>query len=131
MTIGFAWRGISLGVFLLAVAAIVHWDAPWQWVFVVMAGMSLVNAVVKGRRRFAPHPLLWGAGLAYAYLSPPPPDPRHFGGWTMFVALCGASLVLSFLISLVPSRPRRPAPPPRPGAGIVIDVPAERSGDDH
>ncbi len=131
MTIGFVWRGISLGVLLLSLAALLRFDAPWQWVFVVMAGMSLVNAIVKGRWRFAPHPLLWGGGLAYAYLSPPAPDPRHFGGWTMLLALCGASLVLSFLISLVPARKPRPAPPPRPGAGIVIDVPAERSGDDH
>jgi len=127
MTFQRFWQGVSLGLFFLSLAAIVHFGGDWQWIFVVMAGMSLVNAVGKGRWRWAPQPLLWGAGLAYAYASPPAGQPGHVGGWTMFFALCGASIVLSFLTSLVPRRPPREAPPPRPGAGIVIDVPR---GDD-
>ena len=126
------WRGLSLGLFLIAIAAISYHDADWQWIFVVMFGMSFVNALAKKRWRWAPQPLLWAAGLWYAYSSPPEGQPGHVGGWTMFFALCGASLVLSFLTNLIPRRApkERPAPPPRPGAGIVIDVSAERSGDD-
>jgi len=98
----------------------------------VMAGMSFVTSLVKRRWRMALHPLLWAAGLAYACSSPPAGEPGHVGGWTMFFALCGGSIVLSFLINLVPkSAPKEaPAPPPRPGAGVVIDVSPERSGDD-
>ncbi len=126
------WRGMSLGFFLIAIAAILHRGAAWQWVFVVMAGMSFVNSLAKKRWRWAPQPLMWTAGLAYAYASPPEGERGHVGGWTMFFALCGASLVLSFLIHLVPKRApeESPAPPPRPGAGVVIDVSPERSGDD-
>jgi len=124
------WRGLSLGLFLIAIAAIVHSGADWQWIFVVMFGMSFVNAVAKGRWRWVPQPLLWGTGLWYAYSSPPEGEPGHIGGWTMFIALCGASLVLSFLTNLIPKRVPREESAPRPGAGIVIDVSADRAGDD-
>jgi hypothetical protein len=124
---------MSLGLFLIAIAAIIHSDwLTWHWIFVVMFGMSFVNALAKKRWRWVPQPLMWCLGLSYAYSSPPEGQPGHVGGWTMFFALCGASLVLSFLTNLIPKRApkERPAPPPRPGAGIVIDVSAERSGDD-
>lgn len=116
MTFTLAWRGISLGLFLLALAAILHFGAPWQWIFVVMAGMSLLNAVGKGRWRWAPHPLLWGAGLSWSYAT------ERVGGWTMALALLGASLIVAFLVSLAPRRPPAPPPPHRPGAGVVLDV---------
>ena len=51
-TFAVAWRGVSRGIFLLALAAILHFAAPWQWIFVVMAGMSLLNAVGEGRWRW-------------------------------------------------------------------------------
>jgi hypothetical protein len=117
-----AWRGISLGLFLVALAALIHFGADWRWIFVVMAGMSLLNAVGKGRWRWAPHPLLWGAGLTYSYAT------ERVGGWTMALALVGASLIVAFLVSLVPRRPPAPLPPPRPGAGVVLDVDAEKKG---
>jgi hypothetical protein len=80
--------------------------------------MSFVNALLKGSWRFAPHPLMWCAGLSWAILSP------DIGGWTMILLLCGASVILGFLVGLVPRRPRAPEtpPPPRPGDGVVIDV---------
>jgi hypothetical protein len=119
------WRGMSLGIFLIAIAGIVHsTKLTWHWMFVVMAGMAFVSALLRRRWRWAPHPLLWTCGLGYAYTSPPEGERGHVGGWTMFFALCGASLILSFLINLIPARPSRrdPPPPPRPGDGIVIDV---------
>jgi len=124
------WRGLSLGIFLIAIAAILQTGAAWQWIFVVMFGMSFVNALLKKRWRWAPQPVLWAAGLAFAYSSPPEGQAGHVGGWTMFFALCGASIFLSFLTSLVPKRPPREAPPPRPGAGVVIDVEVNGPGGD-
>ena len=114
------WGGVSLGVLFLALAAMVHYGRPWQWIFVVFAGMSLLNALAKGRWRWLPHPLLWGAGLSWSY-AVPPGDPRHVGGWTMFLALCGASVIVAFLVGLVPRR-RRTEGPRRPGEGVVVDI---------
>ena len=111
----FIWGGISLGVFFIALGVLVATDAPLHWLFVVMAGMSFVNAVVKRRWRFAPHPLIWSAGLGWAYAT-------GFSGWAMFWYLCGASVILGFLIGLVPRSAPPPPPPPRPGSGVVIDV---------
>ena len=45
-----------------------------------------------------------------------------FSGWAMFWYLCGASVILGFLIGLVPRSAPPPPPPPRPGSGVVIDV---------
>jgi hypothetical protein len=104
------WRNVSIGVLFLAVGVIVYRDAPWQWIFVVFAGLSLVNAVVKGRWRWTPHPLLWGLGLGWAYAT-------GMNAWAMFWWLLGGSVFLGFLVSLIPSRP-----PPRPGEGVVIDA---------
>ena len=126
------WRGLSLGLLLIAVAAILHDDhLTWHWMFVVLAAMSFVNALLKKRWRWAVQPLMWCLGLGFAYSTPAEGQPGHIGGWTMFFALCGASLVLSFLIGLIPQRPetRAAAPPPRPGSGIVIDVTPGRPGD--
>jgi hypothetical protein len=39
----------------------------------------------------------------------------------MFLALCGASVIVAFLVGLVPRRPRHDRPRP-PGEGIVVDV---------
>ena len=117
MTARMVWGGISVGVFFIALGALVAAGAPLRWLLVVLAGMSFVNAVVKRRWRFAPHPLLWGAGLGWAYAT---------GGnaWAMLWYLCGASVILGFLIGLVPRRVPPPPPPPvqRPGDGVVIDV---------
>jgi hypothetical protein len=113
------WSGISLGVFFIALGVLVSTGEPWQWIFVVCAGMSLVNAVVKGRWRFAPHPLMWGLGLGWAYAT-------GESAWGAFWVLCGASVIVAFLISLIPRRPPPPPPPARPGAGVVIDVEARR-----
>ncbi len=114
------WRNVSLGVFCIAVGALVYLDAPWQWIFVVFAGLSLVNALVKGRWRWAPHPLAWGLGLGWAYAT-------GTSAWAMFWWLCGGSVFLAWLVSLVPRRPPPgPAgPPSRPGDGVVIDVEAK------
>jgi hypothetical protein len=116
VTFAFAWKGVSLGIFLVALAAILHFKKDWEWIFVVMAGLSLLNAIGKGRWRWVPHPILWGAGLAYAYHT------GKVGGWTMALALLGASLVVSFLVSLIPKPPPPPPPAARPGEGVVIDV---------
>jgi len=112
------WTRISVGVFLLGLAAIFQLGGRWWWMFVLIAGMSAVKAAVTGRWRWFPHPFLWAAGLSYAFASP------EVGGGTMFVALAGASLLLGFFISLVPRRERRPppSPPPPPGAGVVLDA---------
>jgi hypothetical protein len=117
VTARFVWGGISLGVFFIALGVIIArgWGENFQWLFVVMAGMSLVNAIVKGRWRFAPHPLLWAAGLGWAYAT-------GYNGWAMFWYLCGASVILGFLIGLIPRSPPPPPPAARPGAGVVIDV---------
>ena len=117
MTPATVWRNLSLGVFCLAVGALVYLDLPWKWIFVVVAGMSLVRALVSARWRWAPHPLLWGLGLGWAYAG-------GFSGWVMFWWLCGGSVILAFLISLVPRRPppARAGPPPRPGDGVVLDA---------
>ena len=117
MTAALFWNGVSLGVFCVALGVVVATGAEWQWLFVVMAAMSFVNAAVKRRWRFAPHPLMWAGGLAYAYAT-------GMNAWAMFWWLCGASLIASFLIGLVPRRPPEPPPPARPGDGIVIDVEA-------
>jgi hypothetical protein len=45
----------------------------------------------------------------------------------MFLALCGASVVLRFGIGLLPEPPPPPPPPRRPGEGIVMDVEATDS----
>ena len=119
MTARMIWSGISLGVFFLSLGVLVTTGAPWQWIFVVCAGMSLVNAVVKRRWRFAPHPLMWGSALSYAYVT-------GMSGWGMFWGLCGASVIVGFLVGLIPRSPPPPPPPARPGAGIVIDVEPER-----
>jgi len=115
VTARLVWGGISLGVFFIALGVLVATGAPLRWLLIVLAGMSLVNAVVKGRWRFAPHPLMWGAGLGWAYAT-------GSNAWAMFWYLCGASVIVGFLIGLVPRRPPPPPPPPRPGAGVVIDV---------
>jgi len=119
VTARMVWSGISLGVFFLALGVLVLTDAPWQWIFVVCGGMSLVNALVKRRWRFVPHPLLWTAGLAWAYAT-------GTNAWGVFWALCGASVIVGFLVGLVPRPPAPPPPPARPGAGVVIDVEARR-----
>ena len=117
MTAASVWRNLSLGVLCIAVGAIVYLDAAWQWIFVVFAGISLVNALVKGHLRWAPHPLLWGLGLGWAYA-------KGMNAWAMFWWLCGGSVILGWLISLIPRRPRPELdePPRRPGEGVVIDV---------
>jgi len=109
------WRNVSLGVFFLAVAALLYLGEFWPWILVVFCGMWLVNAVFKGQWRWAPHPLLWGLGLGYAFAS------ATVGGWAMFWALCGASIILSYLIGLVPHRSRK-GRHRAPGARIVIDA---------
>lgn len=116
-----AWKSIAPGILFIAIGVILATDLEWQWIFVVVAGLSLGNALVKRRWRWAPHPLLWGAGLGWTYAH------RPGEGWSAFWMLCGISIILSFLVGLVPRRPPPPPPPRPPGAGVVIDV--ERVGD--
>ena len=117
MTASSVWKGISLGVFFIALAVIIQSEAiRWPWLLPVMAAMSFVNAVLKGAWRFAPHPLLWCAGLSWTIVSPT----LTIG--PAFLYLCGTSIILAFLISLIPHRPAPAAVPPRPGDGVVIDV---------
>jgi len=111
-----AWRNLAPGVFLLGLGASLAGPWAWQWIFVHLAAMSVVNALVKRRWRSLPHGLLWGCGLGFSYAT------GRVGGWPMFWMLCGASIILSFLLSLVPDPPPPPPPPRRPGAGVVIDV---------
>ena len=125
MTASQAWKGISLGVFLIALAVIVQSPTiTWHWIVPVMAGMSFLNSVLKGSWRFAPHPLIWCAGFAYTILSP------TLRRWEALLYLSGISIILAFLIGLIPHRKRPAAVPPRPGDGVVIDVEVtKRSGD--
>ena len=109
------WRNISIGVFFLAVGGLLWLGAFWPWILVVFCGMSLLNSLLKGNWRWAIHPLLWGLGISYAIAS------GTVGGWAMFWALCGASIILSYVVGLVPRRVSR-TPHRAPGARIVIDA---------
>jgi len=111
------WRNIAPGVFLVGLGAVLAWAPFWQWVFVVLAGMSVLNALVKRKWHKVPLGILWTAGLSWSYAT------GRIGGWAMFFMLCGASIVLGPLLARL-FRPKDPpaSPPPRPGAGVVIDV---------
>lgn len=113
MTAERAWRNVAPGVFLLGFGIILARFEDWQWVFVLLCGMSVVKGVLRRNWAWLVHPLAWGAGLSWSYAT------GKVSGWAMFLMLCGASLLLSFLLSLVP---KPPPPPPRPGSGTVIDV---------
>ena len=90
MTARAAWGSLSLGVLCVSVGTMVWTDAPWQWIFVVLAGMNLVRALVNRNWRWAPQPLMWGLGLGYAYAT-------GMSGWKMFMILCGGSILLQGL----------------------------------
>jgi hypothetical protein len=126
MTASQAWKGVSLGVFLLAIAVILQSPTiTWHWILPVMAGMSFLNAVLKGSWRFAIHPLVWCAGLSWAILSP------TLTRWPAIFGLCGISIILAFLIGRIPHRRRPAAVPPRPGDGVIIDVEVTKRSTDH
>ena len=110
-----AWRGISLGVFLLAVGVLLMMPWRWQWIFVVICGSSAVNAILKGSWRWLPHPVMWGVGLGFSYAT------GTVGGWAMFWMLCGLSIILGYLIGLVP-RAAPKEPHRAPGARVVLDA---------
>ncbi|MCK6479871.1 MAG: hypothetical protein L6R43_06905 [Planctomycetes bacterium] len=116
MTAERAWKQVAPGVFLLSLGAVLAFAPAWQWIFVVVCGMSAVNALVKSRWLWLPHPLLWAAGLSFSYAT------GKVGGWPMFWMLCGGSVLLSFLLGLLPVVSRPPSPPRRPGAGTILDA---------
>jgi len=103
-----AWSSISLGVFLIALAWVIQAGYPLKWLWVVLCGTSTVGALVKGHWRWSVHPALWGAGLSYAFTN------EGVSGWAAFFGLLGGSLILGWLVRLVPR-----TPPPPDG---VIDV---------
>ncbi len=118
------WSAVSLGVFFLALAWMTYADLPWYWVFVVLCGTSALGSLVKGWWRRSLVALLWGGVLAWSFLD------ERVGGWTALWLLLGGSIILGWLLSLIPRRsprdPDGPPPPPPPGAGVVIEAEVRR-----